>query len=229
MTRARSWCTGRSRRSTVRTPPSPSASSRTSSATREEAVKAVNKASRKAPEDLELRGFAREAAGAWAEAENLRWRLAMSGRRIAHGEARKLAGPFMDEEDLVQEGRQRIDNLVEEGRRSISELVENSRRNNLIQESKRNRRQYNKYTEGNEWTVVSPQRETRLSSPRESQLGLSGYIRPGGGIFPVPRKEHEVIYFENEGQGSLFHSPLYEDSVIQVDGHIGYHESSISR
>ena len=41
---------------------------------------------------------------AWAEAEALRWRLAMSGRRIAHGEARKLAGPFMDEEDLVQEG-----------------------------------------------------------------------------------------------------------------------------
>jgi RNA polymerase sigma factor (sigma-70 family) len=70
----------------------------------EEAVKAVNKASRKAPEDLELRGYARQAAGAWAEAENLRWRLAMSGRRIAHGEARKLAGPFMDEEDLVQEG-----------------------------------------------------------------------------------------------------------------------------
>jgi RNA polymerase sigma factor (sigma-70 family) len=34
----------------------------------------------------------------------LRWELAMSGRRIAHGEARKLAGPFMDEEDLVQEG-----------------------------------------------------------------------------------------------------------------------------
>ena len=28
----------------------------------------------------------------------------MSGRRIAHGEARKLAGPFMDEADLVQEG-----------------------------------------------------------------------------------------------------------------------------
>ena len=26
------------------------------------------------------------------------------GKRIAHGEARKLAGPFMDEEDLVQEG-----------------------------------------------------------------------------------------------------------------------------
>jgi RNA polymerase nonessential primary-like sigma factor len=67
----------------------------------EEAVKIVQKVSR---QDTELRVYARQAAGAWAEAENLRWRLAMSGRRIAHGEARKLAGPFMDEEDLVQEG-----------------------------------------------------------------------------------------------------------------------------
>jgi len=67
----------------------------------EEAVKIVQKVAR---QDQELRVYARQAAGAWAEAENLRWRLAMSGRRIAHGEARKLAGPFMDEEDLVQEG-----------------------------------------------------------------------------------------------------------------------------
>lgn len=67
----------------------------------EEAVKVVQKAARK---DAELKIYARRAAGAWHEAENLRWRLAMSGRRIAHGEARKLAGPFMDEEDLVQEG-----------------------------------------------------------------------------------------------------------------------------
>ena len=67
----------------------------------EEAVKEVSKAARK---QEDLRQYARQAAGAWAEAENLRWRLAMSGRRIAHGEARKLAGPFMDEEDLVQEG-----------------------------------------------------------------------------------------------------------------------------
>ncbi len=67
----------------------------------EEAVKAVQKAARK---EADLRDYARQATGAWAEAENLRWRLAMSGRRIAHGEARKLAGPFMDEEDLVQEG-----------------------------------------------------------------------------------------------------------------------------
>lgn len=67
----------------------------------ESAVEAVWKEYRAHP-DLKMR--ARKARGAWAEAENLRWRLAMSGRRIAHGEARKLAGPFMDEEDLVQEG-----------------------------------------------------------------------------------------------------------------------------
>ncbi|MCB9676620.1 MAG: sigma-70 family RNA polymerase sigma factor [Alphaproteobacteria bacterium] len=51
-----------------------------------------------------LRETAKRARQAWAEAEALRWKLAMSGRRIAHGEARKLAGPFMSEEDLVQEG-----------------------------------------------------------------------------------------------------------------------------
>jgi RNA polymerase sigma factor (sigma-70 family) len=69
----------------------------------EEAVRAVDKAARDQNDD-ELKTYARQAAGAWDQAENLRWRLAMSGRRIAHGEARKLAGPFMDEEDLVQEG-----------------------------------------------------------------------------------------------------------------------------
>jgi len=67
----------------------------------EEAVRAVCKAAKK---DTALNGYARKASGAWQQAEELRWRLAMSGRRIAHGEARKLAGPFMDEEDLVQEG-----------------------------------------------------------------------------------------------------------------------------
>jgi RNA polymerase sigma factor (sigma-70 family) len=67
----------------------------------ESAVEAVWKEYR---QDAELKPRARKAKTAWAEAENLRWRLAMSGRRIAHGEARKLAGPFMDEEDLVQEG-----------------------------------------------------------------------------------------------------------------------------
>jgi RNA polymerase nonessential primary-like sigma factor len=67
----------------------------------EAAVEAVWKTSRG---EQALRMRARDAKTAWAEAETLRWRLAMSGRRIAHGEARKLAGPFMDEEDLVQEG-----------------------------------------------------------------------------------------------------------------------------
>ncbi|NCG20608.1 MAG: hypothetical protein GWP91_16485, partial [Rhodobacterales bacterium] len=67
----------------------------------EAAVEEVYKASK---EDTSLKARARRAKGAWAQAESLRWRLAMSGRRIAHGEARKLAGPFMDEEDLVQEG-----------------------------------------------------------------------------------------------------------------------------
>ncbi len=67
----------------------------------EKATETVWKEAKKSPA---LKPRAREAKTAWAEAENLRWRLAMSGRRIAHGEARKLAGPFMDEEDLVQEG-----------------------------------------------------------------------------------------------------------------------------
>jgi RNA polymerase sigma factor (sigma-70 family) len=67
----------------------------------ESAVESVWRVARKDPA---LKNRARTAKTAWAEAENLRWRLAMSGRRIAHGEARKLAGPFMDEEDLVQEG-----------------------------------------------------------------------------------------------------------------------------
>ena len=67
----------------------------------EEAVNAVMRAARR---DDQLRARSRKAMEAWQRAEELRWRLAMSGRRIAHGEARKLAGPFMDEEDLVQEG-----------------------------------------------------------------------------------------------------------------------------
>lgn len=67
----------------------------------EEAVRQVTRAARK---DETLKFCARKAQAAWQQAEELRWRLAMSGRRIAHGEARKLAGPFMDEEDLVQEG-----------------------------------------------------------------------------------------------------------------------------
>jgi RNA polymerase primary sigma factor len=54
--------------------------------------------------DAELRALARQARGAMQEAEDLRWKLAMSGARIASGEARKLAGAFLDLEDLIQEG-----------------------------------------------------------------------------------------------------------------------------
>jgi RNA polymerase nonessential primary-like sigma factor len=67
----------------------------------ESAVEAAWKAGKA---DLSVRGQARKAKEAWAESESLRWRLAMSGRRIAHGEARKLAGPFLGEQDLIQEG-----------------------------------------------------------------------------------------------------------------------------
>jgi RNA polymerase nonessential primary-like sigma factor len=65
---------------------------------------AVEAAWKCAEKNTSIRPKAREAKAAWAEAEAIRWKLAMSGRRIAHGEARKLAGPFMDEADLVQEG-----------------------------------------------------------------------------------------------------------------------------
>jgi RNA polymerase nonessential primary-like sigma factor len=67
----------------------------------EEAVEAMWAASKT---DASLKKTARIAKGALVRAEDLRWRLAMSGKRIAHGEARKLAGVYLDEEDLVQEG-----------------------------------------------------------------------------------------------------------------------------
>ena len=65
---------------------------------------AVNAAWDAGKAEVQYKDAARAARSAWAEAESIRWQLAMSGMRIAHGEARKLAGPFMDEADLVQEG-----------------------------------------------------------------------------------------------------------------------------
>ena len=44
------------------------------------------------------------ARAALSRAESLRWQLAMSGHHIARGEARKLSGMLMTEEDLLQEG-----------------------------------------------------------------------------------------------------------------------------
>ena len=66
--------------------------------------RAVDAAWAAAKSDRSLLPAARKARGSWKEAEDLSWTLAMSGRRIAHGEARKLAGPFLSEPDLVQEG-----------------------------------------------------------------------------------------------------------------------------
>jgi RNA polymerase sigma factor (sigma-70 family) len=57
-----------------------------------------------AKSDRTLRKEAHAAWVAWQEAEHLRWKLAMSARRVALGEARKLSDPFLDHDDLVQEG-----------------------------------------------------------------------------------------------------------------------------
>jgi len=65
------------------------------------AVEAVCEAAEEQPE---LRQRARSARQSWAEAEALRWDLAMSASHIAWGEARKLAGAFLELEDLAQEG-----------------------------------------------------------------------------------------------------------------------------
>lgn len=67
----------------------------------EAAVHAVQEA---VAHDHSVADAARRATEAWNEAESLRWKLAMSAKRIARGEARKLTCPLMSEEDLVQEG-----------------------------------------------------------------------------------------------------------------------------
>lgn len=54
--------------------------------------------------DTEFVGHVRRARALWMHAEDLRWQLAMSAKRIAYGEARKFTSPYMDQEDLVQEG-----------------------------------------------------------------------------------------------------------------------------
>lgn len=66
-----------------------------------EAVAAVEEESKKDPEARAALNLARKHL---ADAEDHRWSLAMSARRIARGEARKLACSLMAEEDLVQEG-----------------------------------------------------------------------------------------------------------------------------
>ncbi len=69
----------------------------------EHAVQSLQLAATKS-DDPELHHAARTSAEHWRHAENLRWDLAMSARRIARGEARKLTCSLMGEEDLIQEG-----------------------------------------------------------------------------------------------------------------------------
>ena len=66
-----------------------------------EAVAAVSEARARRPELAPQVELARRAL---ADAEALRWTLAMSGFRVARGEARKLACSMMGTEDLIQEG-----------------------------------------------------------------------------------------------------------------------------
>lgn len=67
----------------------------------EQAVEAIVRA---AKEDPSLRDRARRARAAWDRVEDLRWTLAMSAKRVVRPQARKIAGFWMDEEDLVNEG-----------------------------------------------------------------------------------------------------------------------------
>jgi len=69
----------------------------------EQAVHAVCSAAEES-NDRELKVAARQATHHWDRADGLRWQLAMSARRIARGEARKLTCSLMAEEDLIQEG-----------------------------------------------------------------------------------------------------------------------------
>lgn len=62
-----------------------------------EAVKVVKLLRPRPPAALEVMGL-------WKEAETKRWELAMSGYRIAVGEARKMASRGLEHEDLVNEG-----------------------------------------------------------------------------------------------------------------------------
>lgn len=66
-----------------------------------EAVRAVADAARNDPS---IRDQARRAQEAWEISHNLRWKLAMSASRVVPHEARKIAGPLMDFEDLMVEG-----------------------------------------------------------------------------------------------------------------------------
>lgn len=76
-----------------------------------EAVQVATQAGRA---DERHREAARAAREAWDTGEALRWELAMTAKPIAIGEARKLGGAWLDQQDLIQEG---VIGLLEAARR----------------------------------------------------------------------------------------------------------------
>ncbi len=82
----------------------PTRTERTRAGAVDRLIEAVEACAVIAKTDPSIRGDVTKAHQKLAEAEALRWELGMSARRIARGEARKLACSLMSEEDLVQEG-----------------------------------------------------------------------------------------------------------------------------
>ncbi len=82
----------------------PTRNERTRAGAVDRLIEAVAACEEEARVDREVRVGMREARRALKQAEDTRWELAMSARRIARGEARKLACSLMGEEDLCQEG-----------------------------------------------------------------------------------------------------------------------------
>ena len=78
--------------------------SRTRAGSEDRLEQAVAVAIRAGRKDARWEDHAGRAARAWGEAERLRWALAMTAASIAKQEARRHVGPFLDEEDLLQEG-----------------------------------------------------------------------------------------------------------------------------
>jgi len=83
----------------------PKRAERTKAGAVERLEAAVRAAKVAAQSDPQIRPSVQQAEAALADSERLRWRLAMSAKHIARGEARKLVSSLMGEEDLVQEGQ----------------------------------------------------------------------------------------------------------------------------
>ena len=79
-------------------------SERTKAAEVDRLKRAVDTVARAAATQPEFQAAAGEAQSAWDESHRLRWRLAMSARRVVGPEARKIAGPLMTLDDLIAEG-----------------------------------------------------------------------------------------------------------------------------